>query len=47
MQLIDSIKAYAYGSSKELVRKRKDSKCENLMKKIKKWLLFIILQKKT
>ena len=33
MQLIDSIEAYVYGNSNVLVRKREDSKCENLMEK--------------
>ena len=35
MQSIDSIKTYAYGSRKDLVTKKEEIKCSNIMKQYK------------
>ena len=35
MQSIDSIETYAYGMKEDLVRKRKEFKCNNLIKQYK------------
>ena len=35
MQSIDSIETYAYGMNEDLVRKRKDFKCNNVIKQYK------------
>ena len=47
MQSIDSIEKYAYGTSKYLVSKEEDIKCNNIIKRYKKWLTLMMLQKKT
>ena len=36
MQLIDSIEAYAYGTSKDLLNKKEEIKCNNIIKRYKK-----------
>ena len=36
MQSIDSIKTYAYGTSKDLVREKEEIKCSNIIKQYKK-----------
>ena len=38
---------YAYGTKKYLVGKKEKSKCNNIIKKIQKWLILMMLQKKT
>ena len=38
MQTIDSIEIYAYRRSKDLVGKREEIKCNNIVKQHKKWL---------
>ena len=35
MQSIDSIETYAYRTSKDLVSEKEESKCNNIMKKLK------------
>ena len=35
MQSIDSIEKYAYGTSKDLVRKKEEIKCNNIIKQYK------------
>ena len=35
MQLIDSIETYAYGSRKDLLSKKEDIKCNNIIKRYK------------
>ena len=35
MQSIDSIKIYSYGSRKDLVTKKEEIKCSNIMKQYK------------
>ena len=47
MQSIDSIEAYAYGTSKNIVSKKGEVKCDNIIKQYKKWLTLMTLQKKT
>ena len=47
MQSIDSIEKYAYGTSKYLVSEEEDIKCNNIIKRYKKWLTLMMLQKKT
>ena len=36
MQSIDSIEAYAYGTSKNIVSKKEEIKCDNIIKQYKK-----------
>ena len=46
MKSIDSIETYAYGTSKDLVSEKKEIKCNNVIKKYKKWLVLMMLQRK-
>ena len=46
MQSIDSIETYPYGTSKDLVCEKEEIKCNNIIKKIQKWLTLMLLQKK-
>ena len=36
MQSIDSIETYTYGTSKDLLREKKEIKCNNIIKRYKK-----------
>ena len=47
MQSIDSIEAYAYGTSKDLVSEKEEIICSNIIKRYKKRLTLIMSQKKT
>ena len=47
MQLIDLIDTYSYGLNKDLVCKKEEVKYVKYNKTIQKYLIFIILQKKT
>ena len=47
MQSVDSIVRYAYGTSKDLVSEKEEIKCNNIIKQYKKWLILMMLQKKT
>ena len=47
MQSIDSIETYAYGTSKDLLSGKEEIKCNNIIKRYKKWLTLMMLQKKT
>ena len=47
MQSIDSIETYAYGMSKDLVSKKEVIKCNTIIKRHKKWLTLMMLEKKT
>ena len=47
MQSIDSIKTYAYGTSKDLASEREEFKYSYMIKQYKKLLTLMILQKKT
>ena len=40
---IDSIETYVYGTSKDLVIDKEDIKCNNIIKRYKKWLTFMML----
>ena len=46
MQSVDSIETYVYGRNKDLVCKREEIQCNNIIKQYKKYLTLIILQKK-
>ena len=46
IQSIDSIETYAYGKSNDLMCKKKEKKCNNIIKQCKKWLT-LMLQRKT
>ena len=43
MQSIDSIEAYEYGTSKDLVSEKEEIKCNNIIKRNKKWLTLMML----
>ena len=43
----DSIERYAYGISKDLVSETEEIKCNNMIKRYKKWLTLMMLQQKT
>ena len=45
MQSIDSIEAYAYWTSKDLVSEKQEIKCNNIIKQYKKWLTLMMLSK--
>ena len=47
MQLFDSIETHAYGMAKDLVSKKEEIKCNNIIKQYKKRLTLVMLQKKT
>ena len=47
MQSFDSIETCAYGMSKDLVNEKEEIKCKNIIKRYKKWLTLMMLQKKT
>ena len=46
MQSIDSIETYTYGMRKYLASKIGEIKCNNIVKRHKKWLALLMLQKK-
>ena len=46
MQQIDSIETYAWGTTNDLVCKKEETKCKNVIKQYKKWLTLMMLQKK-
>ena len=46
IQSIGSIEIYAYGTSKDLVCRKENIKCNNIIKQYKKCLTLITLQKK-
>ena len=47
MESFDSIETCAYGMSKDLVSEKEEIKCNNIIKRYKKWLTLMMLQKKT
>ena len=47
MKSLDSIETYTYGTSKDLVSKKEEIKCNNIIKRYKKWLTLRMLQQKT
>ena len=42
MQSIDSIEIYTYGTSKNLVSDKDEIKCNNIIKRHKKWLTLMM-----
>ena len=46
MQSIDSIETYAYGTRKDPVSEKEELKCNNIIKRYKKWLTLMMLSKK-
>ena len=47
MQSIDSIETYTYGTRKDLVSEREEIKCNDIIKRYKKRLIFMMFSKKT
>ena len=47
IQSIDSVETYAFGTSKDIVCQKEEIKCNNIIRKYRKWLTMMILQKKT
>ena len=47
MQWIDLIETYAYRTSRDLVTKKEENKCNNIIKQCKKWINLMLLQMKT
>ena len=43
MQSIDSVEIYAYGRSKHFVSDKEEIKCNNIIKRYKKWLNLFML----
>ena len=46
MESTDSIETYAYRTRKDLVNEKEEIKCNNIIKRYKKWLNLMMLQKK-
>ena len=47
MQSSDLVERYASGTRKDLISEKEKAKCNNIIKRYKKWLPWIILLKKT
>ena len=47
MQSIDSVEKYPYETRKDLVSEKEEIKCNNIIKRYKKRLTLMMLQKKT
>ena len=47
MQSFNSIEAYTYGTSKDLVSEKEEIKSNDIIKQYKKWLTLNMLWKKT
>ena len=43
MQSIESIEIYAYGTSKDLVSEKEEIRCNDIIKRYKKWLTLMML----
>ena len=43
MQSIDLVEANAYGTTKDLISEKEESKCNNIVKRYKKWLTLMML----
>ena len=46
IQWIDSIETYAYGTTKHLASDKEEIKCNNMIKRYKKWLTLMMLYKR-
>ena len=47
IQSVDSVGTYAYETGKDLISKKEETKCNNIIKQCKKRLVLMMLQKKT
>ena len=47
MQSIDSIETYAYGTSKNLLSEKEEIQCNNIIRRYKRRVTLMMLQKKT
>ena len=43
----NQLEIFAYGTSKDVVSEKEEIKCNNIIKQYKKWLILMLLQKKT
>ena len=43
MQSVDSIEIYAFWASKDLASEKEEIKCNNIIKRYKKWLTLMML----
>ena len=43
MQSIDLVETNAYGATKDLISEKEESKCNNIVKRYKKWLTLMML----
>ena len=43
MQSIDLVETNAYGTTKDLISEKEESKCNNIVKRYKKWLTLMML----
>ena len=46
MQSIVSIETFAYGTSRDLVSEKEEIKCNNILKRYKKWLTLMMQKRK-
>ena len=46
IQSIDSVETYAYGTNKEIIDRKKEMKCNSIIKQYQNWLTMTILQRK-
>ena len=44
IQSKDLIKTYAYATNKEIIQRKEEIKCSNIIKQYKKWLTMTMLQ---
>ena len=43
MKSIDSVEIYVYGTNKDVVSEKEEIKCNNIIKRYKKWLTLMML----
>ena len=46
IQSIDWVETYAYGTNKEIIDRKKEMKCNSIIKQYQNWLTMTILQRK-
>ena len=46
IQSIDSVETYAYGTNREIIDRKKEMKCNSIIKQYQNWLTMTILQRK-
>ena len=44
---IDSAETYTYGTKEEIIQRKEESNCDNIIKRYQKWLTMTMLQMKT